>query len=109
MRSSTSPLLTLEEEVGRLQLAEIPADQLTRLLAQLTALASQVAARLAAAPAPSKWRTVAWAAEQSGLSVHYFYERAQADHPDALPFLRRRGRVVRVEEAPFFRWLRRRG
>ena len=84
-------------------------EQLAPTLAHLAALQARIAARLAAASTQSRWRTVAWAAEQTDLSAHFFYERASADHPDALPFLKRRGRTIRVDEAGFQRWLRSRG
>ena len=71
------------------------------------AMQSYLAARLAEASARKpRWQSVAWAAAQSGLSTHYFYERAELDHPDHLAFLKKRGRAVRVEEAGFRRWFK---
>ena len=76
---------------------------------QLGALTSAAGARIIhEARRQLRWRTVAWAAEQSGLSQHYFYERAAPDHSDHLLFLKKRGRAVRVDEAGFWRWFKRR-
>ena len=85
-------------------------ERLTAALLHLAAIQSYLVARLAEASdrKPPRWQTVAWAAEQSGLSEHYFYERANLDHPEHLPFVKKRGRAVRVEEAGFWRWFRRR-
>lgn len=56
----------------------------------------------------SRWETVAWAAEQSGMSEHFFYERAKPAHPEFelfRRFLKHRGKRVMVEVGGFTRWL----
>ena len=87
----------------------IPDELLVQAALQLTALLARLAIRQQeAAQRRPAFITVEEAADQAHVSTHYLYERARSDHPDRLPFLRRRGRAVRVEVGGFTRWLTRR-
>jgi hypothetical protein len=90
----------------------IPDERIPAAMAHLAASIAALAARQAEVTTRKpRWRTVAWAAAESGMSKPYFYERADPrhlEHEAFRPFLRKRGRAVRVEEAAFRRWLARR-
>jgi len=92
------------DDVDRLSGAELPG-----FVAGLAALIARAAARMQEeATRRPKWRDVAWAAEQSGMSAHYFYERAEPTHTEHdvfRSFVKKRGRRVRIEEAGFWRWI----
>jgi excisionase family DNA binding protein len=88
----------------------LPAEALGSFLLQLTALQGRAALRLlaSASPAPpggqpERLLTVKEAADRCSTSADWIYR-----HKDALPFIRRLGRTVRVSEAALARWMARR-
>lgn len=89
----------------------LPAEALPALLLELSALQSRAALRLRlialSSPTnggPERLLTVREAASRCGMSADWLYR-----HKDALPFIHRLGRTVRVSEAGLVRWMATRG
>jgi excisionase family DNA binding protein len=95
------PLPTVED------LDTLPADALLAFLVELSALQARAALRLRVAGSrapsnggPERLLTVRQAAARCGMSADWLYR-----HKDALPFVRRLGRTVRVSEGALIRWM----
>jgi excisionase family DNA binding protein len=100
--------------VDPMRAAEVPADQVPALLAQVAAEQARLAAVQAALAArlggthngtpndADRWLSVAEVAERTGFSVDYLYR-----HAGKFPFTRRQGRSLRFSEAGLARWMAR--
>lgn len=100
------PPLPSVDDVDRL-----PTEALVALLVELSALQARAALRLRVTAPPvssngstERLLTVREAAARCGMSVDWLYR-----HKDALPFIRRLGRTLRVSEAALVRWMESRG
>lgn len=85
----------------------LSAEALAAFLLELSALQSRAALRLRLATSspptntgPERLLSVREAAARCGMSADWLYR-----HKDALPFVRRLGRTVRVSEGALIRWM----